>query len=168
MLPVAFNIYYWFEDTLVQDPKGLQKNHFYKPSRHLTWVMTAHVYKWHFKINTCLSWHLKIISLSFYLFKKHLLNFYCAFALGYHAPGVNSKQGTIPGSQSGEWNKQVSSNSHYYYKLDSVCCIFCSYSIYPIVLLSDSQWMASLKSQTNIIFCLLRFFSFNFTVLLKA
>lgn len=36
MILVAFHIYDWFEDALVQDPKGLQKSHFYKTSHKLT------------------------------------------------------------------------------------------------------------------------------------
>lgn len=36
MVLVAFIIYNWFEDNLVQNLKGCQKSHFYKTSHNLT------------------------------------------------------------------------------------------------------------------------------------
>ena len=99
MILVAFHIYDLFEDTLVQDPKGLQKNHFYKTSHKLTWLIKPPIYKWYFKVSTCLLWHLKIISLSFYLLNKCSLNSYSVFSLGNYAPGVNGKIQMVPESQ---------------------------------------------------------------------
>ena len=48
MVLVAFIIYNWFEDNLVQNLKGCQKSHFYKTSHNLTWLVKPCIYKWHF------------------------------------------------------------------------------------------------------------------------